>query len=92
MCGTGTRGCEVRARLSIAAPVLYRKMDWFEQSLVVLRVLGGDQRLQQVVEVPLDALAQHKAVVAGKAAGVVAGPENQVIHLRNHDQFLVFFH
>ena len=47
---------------------------------------------EQVVEVPLDPLAQHEAVVAGEAAGVVAGPENQVVSLGDHDQFLVFFH
>jgi hypothetical protein len=31
-------------------------------------------------------------VVAGKFAGVIAGPEDQIIRLDDHDQFLIFFH
>jgi len=64
----------------------------FQEPLAVLRVLGGDQRFQQVVEIALDPLAQHEAVVAGKLTRVVARPENQVVCLRDHDQFRVFFH
>ena len=55
-------------------------------------MLGGDQRFEQPIEVSFDPLAQHEAVVAGEFAGVVAGPENQVVSLGDHDQFLVFFH
>ena len=68
------------------------QVGFFQQPLAVLGVLGADQRFQQVVQVPLDPLAQHETVVAGKLAGVVAGPENQVVSLGDHDQFLVFFH
>ena len=64
----------------------------FQQSLSVLRVLGTDQRLQQTIEVSLDPLAQDEAVVAGELTRVVAGPEDQVVSLGDHDQFLVFFH
>ena len=71
---------------------LQRQVGVFQQPLAVLGVLGGDQGFQQVVEVPLDPLAQHEAVVAGELAGVVAGPEDQVVSLGDHDQFLVFFH
>jgi hypothetical protein len=44
------------------------------------------------IEISFDALAQHKAVVAGKAAGVVAGPQDQVIGLGDYYQLLVFRH
>ena len=63
---------------------------FFEQSLAVLGVLGGDQRFEQPVEVPLNPLAEHEAVVAGKLTRVVAGPEDQVVGLGDDDQFLVF--
>jgi len=68
------------------------QVGFFEQSLAVLGVLGGDHCLQQVVEVPLDPLAEHEPMITGEAADVVAGPENQVVSLGDHDQFLVFFH
>ena len=71
---------------------LQRQVGVFEQPLAVLGVLGADQRFQQAVEVSLDPLAQHETVVTGELAGVVAGPENQVVSLGDHDQFLVFFH
>jgi hypothetical protein len=64
----------------------------FRGALAVLRVLGSDQRFQQVVEVSLDPFAEHEAVVAGELTRVVAGLENQVVSLGDHDQFLVFFH
>ena len=60
--------------------------------MAVLGVLGGDECLQQVVEVSLDPLAEHEPVVAGEFAGVVARPEKQVVSFGDHDQFLVFFH
>ena len=69
-----------------------RQVGVFEQSLAVLGVLGGDQGFQQPVEVSLDPLAEHEPMVTGEAAGVVAGPEDQVVSLGDHDQFLVFFH
>jgi hypothetical protein len=50
------------------------------------------QGLQQVVEVPFDALTEHKTVVPGELAGVVARPENQVISLGDYRQFPGFFH
>ena len=40
----------------------------------------------------IDPFAQHEAVIAGKLARVVAGPENQVIRLGDHNQFLIFCH
>ena len=43
------------------------------------------------MKLAFDPLTQHETVVAGEAAGVVAGPENQVVSLGDHDQFLVFF-
>ena len=69
-----------------------RQVGLLEQPLPALVVLRSDQGLEQRVEVPLDPLAQHKAVVAGKAARVVAGPENQVIGLGDNRQFLLFSH
>ena len=69
-----------------------RQVGFLEEPLAVLGVLRGDQRLQQVVEVSFDPLAQDETVVAGKLTRVVAGPENQIVRLGNHDQFLVFLH
>jgi hypothetical protein len=60
--------------------------------MAILRVLGGDQCFAQPVEVQLDPLARDETVVAGELARVVAGPENQVVSLGDHDQLLVFFH
>ena len=50
------------------------------------RLIGGWLRSRP------EARRTHEAVVAGEFAGVVAGPENQVVSLGDHDQFLVFFH
>ena len=55
-------------------------------------VRGLDQPLQQAVEVAFDAIAQDVAVIAGEATRVIAGPEDQVVSLRDHYQFLLFFH
>jgi hypothetical protein len=60
--------------------------------LAALGVFGLNQRFQQIIEVSLDPLAQNEMVVAKEFAGVVAGPENQVISLRDYGQFLGFFH
>lgn len=46
------------------------------------------QRLQQIVQVVLQAFAQHKTVLAGKAAGVLTGPTHQVVGLRDNDELL----
>ena len=54
----------------------------FQEPPAVLGVLGGDQRFEQPVEVPLDPFAQNETMVAGELAGVVAGPEDQVVSLR----------
>jgi hypothetical protein len=57
--------------------------------LTIASVFSPYQRFQEVVQVPLDALAQDEAVVAGELAGVMARPEDQVICLRDDDQFLM---
>jgi len=46
----------------------------FQQGLALPGVLGPDQGFQQVIQVALDPLAQHKTVVAGEPARVVTGP------------------
>jgi len=51
-----------------------REVGLLQQAVAVLGVLGLDQRLEQVVHVPLDPLAQDEAVVAREAASVIAGP------------------
>ena len=35
-------------------------------------VFGFDERLQQVIEIPLNSLAQDESVIAGKSACVIA--------------------
>ncbi len=65
---------------------------FLQKPLAVLGVLGGDQRFEQPIEFSFDPFAQDEAVVAGEFAGVVAGPENQIVSLGDDDQFLVFFH
>jgi hypothetical protein len=57
-----------------------------------LSVAGGaplHQCLRQVVQAPLDPLAEHEAVIAAELAGMTAGPNDQVIRLGDDDQFLV---
>jgi hypothetical protein len=70
---------------------LQREVGLLQQLLAVLRVFGSYQGLQQVVDVAFDAFSQHKTVVPRKFAGVVAGPEYQVIGLGDYGQFLGFF-
>ena len=55
-------------------------------------VLGLNQRFQQIIKIALQAFTQHKAVLAWKAAGVIAGPEDQVVSSRDHNQLGVLFH
>jgi hypothetical protein len=62
----------------------------FQQGLALSGVLGPDQGFQQVVEVPLDAFAQHEAVIAGEPARVMEGPQDQVVGLGEDDQFFLF--
>jgi len=40
----------------------------------------------------LDTLAQYKPMLPGKATCVIATPQNQVVGLRDDDQFFVLFH
>jgi hypothetical protein len=54
-------------------------------------VLGPDEDFQQVVQVALDALAQHKAMIAREFAGVIAGPQDEVIRFGDDHQFLAPF-
>jgi len=69
-----------------------REVGVFEEPLTVLGVLRPDQGSQQVVEIAFDPLAEHEPMITGEAARVVARPEDQVVSLGDHDQFLVFFH
>ena len=59
--------------------------------MTLLGVLRPDQDFQQIVEAPLDPLAQHEAVVTGEFAGMVAGPQDQVIRLGDDDGFFIPF-
>jgi hypothetical protein len=54
-------------------------------------VLGPDEDFQQVVQVALDALARHKAMIAREFAGVIATPQDQVIRLGDDHQFFAPF-
>ena len=54
-----------------------------QQFLAWLAVLYPYQRLQQVVEVSLNAFTEDKAVIARELAGVVTGPEDKVVGLRD---------
>jgi hypothetical protein len=60
-----------------------------QQLLPLAFVFGPDQVFQQIVEVPLNAFAEHKTMVAGEFPGVIARPQNQVIRLRDDNQFLM---
>ena len=42
--------------------------------------------------VSLDTLAQHETMLSWEAACVIATPQNQVVGLRDDDQFFVLFH
>jgi DNA-3-methyladenine glycosylase I len=43
----------------------------------------GSRCEQKIIQVSLDAFAQHEAVIARKLAGVMAGPQDQVVGLRD---------
>src|ERR1022692_673486 len=62
---------------------------FLQQGLTLLGVLGLDQCLQKVVEVSFDAFAEDETKIAGELAGVIAGPEDQVVGLRDDGEFLV---
>ena len=42
--------------------------------------------------VSLDTLAQHEPMLSWKPTCVIATPQNQVVGLRDDDQFFVLFH
>jgi hypothetical protein len=60
--------------------------------LPVLGVLGGDQGFEEVVEVSLGRLAEHETMVAGEPAGVIAGPQDQVVHSGNYINLIIVFY
>ena len=62
-----------------------------QQGLPLPIVLRSDQDFQQVVEIAFNPLAQHGAVVARKLVRVLARPQDQVIRLRDDNQFFVPF-
>jgi hypothetical protein len=62
-----------------------------KQLLTVSGVFRPDEDFQQVVQVPFDAFAQHKTVVAGEFARVIARPQNQIVSLRDDDQLFMTF-
>ena len=70
-----TFSCAVWPRETLSTPRV-------EPGINGLRSWG--RNLSRVVEIAFDPLTQHEAVVAGEAAGVVAGPENQVVSLGDH--------
>ena len=51
----------------------------------------GNLYLASLPDLPLDALARHEAVISWEAAGMMAGPQDQVIRLGDDDQFFVTF-
>jgi hypothetical protein len=59
-----------------------------QQGMTLLRVLGLDQSLQQVVEVAFDAFTQHEAVISWELARVLATPQDQVVGLGDDDQVI----
>ena len=62
-----------------------------QQFLAQLGVLGPNEDFQQIIEISFDAFAQDETVIAGEFAGMVAGPQDQVIRLGDDDQFFVPF-
>ena len=60
-----------------------------EQYIPLAGVLGPDQRLQQLVEIALDAFAQDEAMLAREFAGVVTTPQDQVVGLGDDHHFLM---
>ena len=51
-----------------------------------------NQHFQKVVQASFDAFAQHETMLPRKATGVMTTPQNQVVGLRDDDQFFVLFH
>jgi hypothetical protein len=86
------RSLEVFRQAHLKPQDLQSQVGVLEQSLAVLGVLGRDQGLEQPLKVPLDPLAEPKAVAAGEPARGIAGPENEIVSRDDHDQFLLFSH
>ena len=85
----GHQALQILRQPHLEAEDLEREVGLFEQGLSRRVVASADERLQKAVERPLDPLAGDEAMVAGKPAGVSAAPENQVVGLGDHDQFLI---
>jgi hypothetical protein len=51
----------------------------------------GNLYLASLPDLPLDALARHEAVISWEAAGMMAGPQDQVIRLGDDDGFFIPF-
>src|SRR5262249_14284378 len=77
----GAQALQVVGQAHLEAEDLQAHVGPGQKGLALARVLGLEQGLQQVVQALLHALAQGKAVVAGKAPGVLARPQDQVVGL-----------
>ena len=51
----------------------------FQQRAAFSLVLGLNQQLQQIVQTPFQAFAQHKAVLSRKTAGVITIPQDEIV-------------
>jgi hypothetical protein len=67
------------------------KVGLLQQIVAFPPILGPEESFQQVVQVALDAFAEHKAVVAGELAGVVTGPQDEIVGLRDDDELFMSF-
>ena len=77
---------------TIRSPRSQFQVGFVQQRLTFPAVFGLNQRLQQLVERPLQAFAKNKTMLPWKTAGVVATPQDQVVGLGDDDQFVLLFY
>jgi hypothetical protein len=55
-----------------------------QEGLAIPIVLGSEEQVQQIVQITLNTFAKHETMIPGKFAGVIAGPQYEVICLRDN--------
>ena len=69
--------------LGVCSQVGTHFVGWWTSHPPLSSVLGPSQRLQQVVQGAFNTFAQYETVIAGELASVMAGPEDEVVGLRD---------
>ncbi len=85
-----TQTFEVLCQAKLKPQDFRRQVDLGQNGRAIARVLRRQQPLKYAIERAFDALSQNEAMISWKRRSVLARPQNQVVGLRDHDQFLMF--